>query len=248
MLQRLLLTISMKYFPPLKKAKLPFLFLISFCIAIGVFAFVKQTFTVSSVEIVGSDHLAGVDEVSGKFLFFLNEKETEEMLYKKNPIAQSIKIKKEYPHTIHVKVVKDEIRALLKATDGYFSLTKDGRVVVKGKTALDTKPIINSFERLYLRSYPIGAQIEARDVVYSLFFITKLADLDIRIQTVDILGFDVLVFKEEHAVYLVTISKDKEEQYAQMKTLINHFAIEGQDYSSLDVRFDKPIVKFIDGK
>ncbi len=235
----------MKYFTLLKNAKRHLILIAVFLITLIMLFFIQKTFTIRSIEISGIDHIAGLDTFSGRLIFLLSDHEMEKTIYERNPGLDNIVVTKKYPATISISARKTTIAAVLKATDGFFYLTRAGRVVAKNRQLSSQRTLINSFEHIYLRSYSVGEVITSKDIIYSLFFVTKLADLGISVARVDILGFDVLVFKVEDKTYYITLSKTKEEQYDELKMLVNHFAIEGQQYRSIDLRFDKPIIRFI---
>jgi hypothetical protein len=203
---------------------------------------VKKIYSVSEIEVKGGQ-IKDTNVLLGKLIFFIDTDKAEKELVLKNPDVKDVVIQKVYPSKISISVRKESPVAVLIAKDGFFYLSSKGKVLLKQTSMEDRKPLIHSFEKIYMTSYSAGDYINTLDIQYSLYFITKMKDLGIFIQSVDILGFDVLVLNEAERSYLVSIARDREIQYTQLKEIVNHFVIEGREYKSLDLRFEKPIIK-----
>lgn len=218
-------------------------FLLAVVLAFLLIASSVKIFTVSHVEIAGTKNISGTKYVYGKIIFFLPVKKIEQQLYEANPDVQSVKIIKQYPNTVKINIVKGPPIAILSVQEGYYYLSVAGRIVAKRRQIDDPKPLIATFEKINFASLSVGDIVSTKEVAYSLYFIEKLTEIGIIVDRVDISGFDVLVCKSGERTYSLTTSKDKEIQYSQLKTIIRQFQIEGKDYLSLDVRFNKPVVR-----
>lgn len=218
-------------------------FLLSITIALLLIASSVKIFTVSHVEIAGTKNISGTEYAYSKIIFFLPVKKIEQQLYEANPDIQSVKIIKRYPNTVKINVVKGPPIAILAVQEGYYYLSVAGRIVAKRRQIDESKPLIATFEKINFASLSVGDIVSTKEVAYSLYFIEKLTEIGIIVDRVDISGFDVLVCKSGERTYSLTTSKDKEIQYSQLKTIIRQFRIEGKDYLSLDVRFNKPVVR-----
>lgn len=223
-------------------AKKILFFLLFFTATLLILYSLKKIYTVKDVEVRGGE-VRGISDLSGRPLFLISEDIVKNNLILQNPEIKTASVRKIYPSKIVIEVQKETPIAVLKATDGYFYLTSSKRVLYKRRVHQEGYPIIRSFERVHFASYSIGEYISTKDIQYSLFFIEKMKDLGIKIDKVDILGFDMLVLNEFEKSYIISVSRDYKLQYSQLKQIVNHLAIEGKEYKTLDLRFEKPIIK-----
>lgn len=232
----------MRYAQKLKSSKKIIFFILTFVACLALFYFVKKTFSISTITVLGGD-IEGTREMAGELIFLVNEKKVEEKLFNKNADLKNVSVTKKFPSSIIITITKEEPIAVLRLTDGYYYLSSFGRILYKRRLLEIPLPIITSFEKVYYSNYETGEQIRSKDIQYSLFFIDKMKDLGIYIKTVAILGFDVLVLNADNTSYMITTAKDQKSQYSELSQVITHLSIEGKGYKTLDLRFEKPIIK-----
>ena len=85
--------------------------------------------------------------------------------------------------------------------------------------------------------------MEYNDIKTTLFFLKKLGELDLGVANVDINGLNMIRLNLKSGVILATTEKDLETQAYQLEKIIKQFRIEGKEFETLDLRFDKPVVK-----
>ena len=200
-------------------------------------------FSVSQIKVIGTKKINGVDSYKGELIFLINQEKMQKKLYDTNPRFQSVLVEKRWPNEIMVNVVENKIIGTLLGGGGYFVLASDGRIVGKSQDCCRFYPLIKSFEKINFASSLPGDKIDSKDILYSLYFTEKLASLNFELQTIDISGFDVLVCKSKESIFYFTTSKDMVLQIDQVRATTDYLRRRGQKLSSIDVRFDKPIIK-----
>lgn len=219
------------------------LFLIFFFLFLVVFFIIKIIFSVSIIEISGNKDIKGLEALQGQLIFLIFPKESEKRLYDLNPPIKSLRLVKIYPNKIHIDVERYEKVAIFEVDKGYFYLSENGRILEKKGEQKVSLPIIHYYQKFHFGEYNTGDKLQYKDILDSLFFLSKLHYLGIKIISIDINGLDMLIFNSEDKKYIFTTSKKKELQYQEFKTIIERFKIEKTEYESIDLRFEKPIIK-----
>jgi len=203
-------------------------------------------FAVKKIRIVGLNgkrQILGLEELRNKNIFFVDPEKTGASLAKKNPGLKQILLNREYPDGILLSVVEETPISSLKVDQGFFHLAADGRILYKNKIKEDDYPIINYYQKLnYFEFYP-GENIKLRDILASLFFLSKAEDLGLTVDTIDINGFNMIGLNLKDKKILFSTEKDLSTQAYQMNAIIQTFKVDGKDFSVLDLRFDKPFIK-----
>lgn len=181
--------------------------------------------------------------LSKKNIFFISIPETEKSLYKNNPDIQSIQVVKIYPQTLYITVQKAHPVAQLVVTNGFFLLTKEGRIIAKQRDKIPHAPIVSYYQKLHFHEHEIGEILTQKDILLSVFFIHRFAQAGIVVTHVDIASVNMIVLFADDKKYLFTANKEKDEQFEIFNTIYTHMKIEGVEYRSLDMRFEKPIIK-----
>lgn len=212
-------------------------------IFLGFFFIIQIFFSISLIEISGISDLKGLNTLKNKLIFLVSTKKTEQKLYFLNPNVKSIKIIKIYPNKIKINVEKDDVTAILEVFNGYFYLSSEGRIIEKRKDKNSAFPLMYYYQKLQFNEYDTGETLKDKDIKYSLFFAKAFSFDEIKIDTIDINGLDMLILKKGEKTYFFTTTKDKEIQYNELKTIIEKFRKGNVKYKSIDLRFNKPIVK-----
>lgn len=221
------------------------LFFTVFLLFLIIFFFIKNFFSVSVIEIEGGVKLKGLEMISKKIIFLIFSSQTEKKLIEFNPKVKQVKVTKIYPNKIRIKIIQSFPLAVLPVNSGYFILSDDGRILEKKKKN-DKKDlsIINYYQKFNFGGYSVGEWLTYQEILTALYFLQKLNYLGLKINAVDIKGLDMLVFNKGDEKFFLTTKRDKNQQYNDLKILIERFKIEKVEYETIDVRFDKPVVKF----
>lgn len=212
-------------------------------IFLGFFFIIQIFFSISLIEIAGISDLKGLDILRNKLIFLISTQKTEQKLHFLNPNVKLIKIAKIYPNKIKIDVEKDDAVAILEVFNGYFYLSTEGRIIEKRKDKNSAFPLMRYYQKLQFNEYNTGETLEGKDIKYSLFFTKEFSVDEIKIDTIDINGLDMLILKNGDKAFFFTTAKDKKMQYNELKMIIEKFKKGNVKYKSIDLRFDKPIVK-----
>lgn len=221
--------------------------LISVIGATAVIFLLYQIFSVSVIEVRGSKGIKGLSVLKKRPIFLVNEEEEEKRLGRLNSQLAKVSVKRKLPNKLVIEVLVEQPIAIFKASDGFFYLSVNGKVLQreKGKVNHHQLPVMSYYQKFSLAEYSIGDVLSTQDIQYGLFFINSLQNLGVSVERVDISGFDMIVLNtvEGKSHYFTTV-KDKSSQLAQFKIIYKRFTIEKTDYKSIDLRFDKPVVRF----
>jgi len=220
------------------------IFLLSFSV---LAAYLLQTvLVISKIEIIGgSDNrqLIGLDLIKGQNLLLLNKTNTERDLTAKNSFIKSVEILKAFPNKIIIKIDDDQAIAALKTDQGFLFLSEEGKVVSKKKNNPDDLAIIIFYQNLYYYQYQLSEKVDYVEILKTLSYLKTIIDLGLKVDTVDITGVHMVAFNLGEKKIFLSLEKDRQVQEYQLKTIYRQFKIEGKDFESLDLRFDKPVIK-----
>lgn len=224
------------------KIRKSILFIFILIIFLCIIFFTYFYFTVSKIEIIGIKDIKGIDEISGKIIFLIDDKELEDKLYSQNPDIESISIVKKLPDTIQVQVTKNTDLVALVVADGFFILNKKVRIVSKTRENIITYPKVNYYQKLLFNQYAIGKYLKISPIENALFFYGKLKDLGIYPDIIEIIDKDKISYLAKDKIYIFSIEKNNDRQCEELKIILKRFSIEKTNYNKIDLRFEKPII------
>lgn len=210
-----------------------------------VFAKISKIYKIQTIEIEGLDKkesLAGINELKNINIFLLDSDKTKEAIVKNNPIIKEMVLYKKYPNKIELIVVKNQVVALFKANSGYFYLSENARIINKKKELTDNYPIINYYQKIDYASTGLGSKLTNKDITFSLDGLLKCRNLGLEIISIDIMSLNMIGFNLKGKKILFSLDKDKASQFYELETIIKQFRAEGKDFSTLDLRFEKPVM------
>ncbi len=222
-----------------------FLTLIFTAIFLG-FLWIGNTLVKVQIIIIdggNKSQLRGLNPYYEKNLLFLSTKDIETSLLANNPQLQSIAVKKNFPRSLIITVFLQPIVAKIEMTEGYAYLSEGGKIVQKSREKRDSFPLIHYYQKLNYSSVNAGDDMKYIDIISTLHFLKKVSNLGLKTDTVDINGFDMLLFTIGDKKLYFTTEKDIKTQDYELEQIIRQFKIEGKDFKSLDLRFEKPIVR-----
>ncbi len=223
-------------------------FFLLFFLVLGFYyglVFFTDFFRVKTIKIIGEEKIIGIEDFQNKLIFFIFEDDFKKNIYKKNPLIASLILKKIYPSTLEIKVKKEKPIAQLIVNNGYLILNNQGKILFKKKEKDLYLPEINFYQKLFDDEYVLGETIDFKEITKGLFFIEKInQELNLRCHLLDIKGNNMLVFNLENNKIILSTDKDKEEDFYQLKEIIKSLRILGKKYQEIDLRFDKPVIRF----
>lgn len=188
--------------------------------------------------------LRGLNSYYQKNMLFISIKDAEESLLASNPELQSVSIEKKFPNSLVIAVTLQPILATIEMNEGYAYLSEKGKIIRKSREKKDSLPLIRYYQKMNYSSFGAGDDMKYIDILLTLHFIKKLSDLGLKTDFVDIDGLDMLLFIIGDKNIIFTTEKDTKTQDYELEQIIRQFRIEGKEFKSLDLRFEKPIIKF----
>jgi hypothetical protein len=214
-------------------------------IAVILFAsyfYIDSSYKVKSITVDGVAELNGAYALQNANILFLNTQKAQDSLLKRNPLVKKIDISKKLPNTLTIMAQMSTPFTYLKIEQGYGVLSMEGKILSFVDRA-SGMPIIEYYQQFKQEELPLGDTLNYKDVQTSLFFLEKMARLGFVIETVDINSLNVILFKSGEKQYFFSVEKDKDLQYQTLKTILEYFKKENKDYKSIDLRFDKPVIR-----
>ena len=212
-----------------------------------VFYFLNLIFKVKNIQIEGVDRkttLIGLENILQHNLILLNKSKTERQIKQVNPQVKEAKVTKIFPDTIKINIALYKPEIILVGQNVYFYLSEDGRILFKSKNKDLSLPVIYYYQKLNPYIFQPGDWLNYSDIKTAIKLEKIFSDLGIKIERVDIGGDDMIVFKEGKRSFIFSLKKDVKIIENELIKIIRQFKIEGKDFTSLDLRFDKAIVKF----
>ncbi len=213
---------------------------------LGLFI-LNSIFVIQNIVIKGySDKAAlrGLYSLAKKNILTISPKEIEKAVLEANPQLQSVAIRKQFPSTLIIDLKIQPVVAELAMNNGYAYLSENGHIISKNREQKKRSPLINYYQKLNYSSYSAGDEVGFTDLLTGLHFLKSMNDLGLRTDTIDINGFDMLLFTLGDKKIFFTTEKNKETQDYELNQIIRQFKIEGREFTSLDLRFEKPIIRF----
>lgn len=216
------------------------------CLFTVILIFADRWFTISEIHIGDIDKqvpVFGTQNILHKNIFFITVSQIESILLAANAHIKHITVEKEYPHSIKLLIQTHTPFAYFKANNGYFVVSDNGTVITKTRKTQEMLPIITYYQIFDYVSLNVGNNLSYKDIQAALGFLKKAQNLGISVDSVDINGLYLIRLNSGNKKLIFTAEKSREIQEYQFETIIHQFAIEGKNYKTLDVRFDKPLIE-----
>ncbi|OGK25194.1 hypothetical protein A2954_03585 [Candidatus Roizmanbacteria bacterium RIFCSPLOWO2_01_FULL_37_12] len=224
------------------------------CLIFFIFIFLNSYFEVKTIRIHGDvrrEKISGLKNLKGTNLYFLSNDSLAKTINKSNPTIMVEEITKEYPNILNIRVKQLEPIAQLRLNTGFAHLSETGKILKKIKQRVNQFPLINFYQQFDYYQLSIGNTLDYEELLTALLLLKKCQDLEVEIESIDISGLSMIVFNlkappdgEAVRKILLSAEKNKEKQANELETLLIQFKVKAQDFKVLDLRFDKPIVKF----
>lgn len=208
------------------------------------FFFINHFFTIASVEIIGTKSIIGIDYLENKNILLLSTADIRKYIYSHNPLIKEINLKKIYPHKLVIWVKLEKAIAELLVEEGVYDLTSQGKLIKKSRNRDASLIPINMYQKYEYNQYNIGEVFKNADLQLCLFFINKFKDLGLSLDSVDISVSDMIILKDGDMSYTVSTGRDRWLQSEDLRRIIVRSRISGLKYKSIDLRFDKPVIRF----
>lgn len=192
---------------------------------------------------LGNPSITGISNFENVNSLFLSTKDVEQMLYDSNPIIKKVQVEKELPSKLIMNLSFYQPAAVFEVSQGYYVLSSDGRILAKEKSRRQDLTFIKYYQKLGYDSANSGDILSYADLETALYFLSKITDLGFHINNIDINGPDMIALYADKKKFVVTTEKESELQLYQLTVLIKQFKIEGKEFVSIDLRYEKPIIQ-----
>ena len=200
--------------------------------------------SVSTIEVSGeATTIAGLSQLNNSFLPTLDIHDVTTMLLRANPHIHSLTISKTYPRTITIFVQLEQPSAYLAVSQGYYVLNSKGKIIAK---TLNTpgKHLISYYETIPYSAYRVGQTLSQQDILDAIYFLEGMRALRYTINNIDIKGFNMIGLVSSDKTFLFSAEKERDTQLFQLEEVVKELKKEGIDFETIDLRFNKPVVKF----
>lgn len=209
-----------------------------------VLLIISQFISVKNISIEGATEVRGIDSYFGKNMLMLSTTDMATLLKSDNPKLQNVIIRKSYPHSLTIVATLKHPSVMLKLADGYILLAADGYILQKSKENLDSHvPLIHYYQPLFYNHYSVGELFENNDIQTVTHVSRSMMDSGVRVSSIDIASENMIVLHTEEFDVFITSEKDADKQFSEFEYTYKKLKIEGMKFSSIDVRFEKPIIK-----
>lgn len=216
-------------------------------LAVGMI-YLYRTYEVKKVVVEVAEgqttNLVGLSDLRGDSMLLINEKNLEKGLQNQNPTLQSITVARDFPSTLKIRVtVRKALAALQVSDNGVFVLDGSGVILLRQQKYTGPLPQIKYYQLFPYKQYQVGDVLDFKDLVTALYFVDALNGFGYISKRIDIDGLymiRLLVIGDK--TFFVTSEKDREVQMFQLKELLRQFKIQGKDFKTMDLRFDKPVI------
>jgi len=212
-----------------------------------IFFVTNQFFKIKTIEInkLSNNWLPlGIKGFKGENLLVLSTTDIEQKIVNNNPDIKSAEVKKIYPDKLKITIELYRPFVVLKVSNGFFILTEDGRIIEKKRKIESNLPIINFYQLLSYYYFNTGDRLEYKDLQGALKFLKASENLGLKIVSIDISGNNMIGFNLVNQKVVFSTKKNFGKQEYELRTIVKQFLIQGKKFKSLDLRFNKPVVKF----
>lgn len=198
-----------------------------------------QFFSIQTIQVVGSNVRAVVDQqkIPKNLLFFPSDKFRSEILAT-NLLLSDVRFVKLYPHTLIIIPVPRVPFARVRSGDRLVFVDATGIVLGEADNG-STLPLLD-VQNIAIHT---GEELTDNRISFLLQFVKQGSSLIPMSLITSVTDRQFLVKTDKTDIY-ITQDKSVSGTIATLQTLIEGFRIKGTLPSVVDLRFDKPVVKF----
>lgn len=212
-----------------------------------LFVLLNSYFKVQRIYVITREKnipLRGLHDFQNESLILLSKDFVEKNLLEKNPLLKGSLVEKKFPNELSVEIYTYRPIASFKVREGYFILSEDGKILAKTKNLDNNLSLIQYYQLFDYYYHQAGDILDYKDILKTIFFLKQLNDFGFVVERIDINSLSMIVFNLRGTQIFFSSEKDSKKQLYEFENIIKRFNIEGKQFKSLDLRFDKPIVKF----
>lgn len=220
-----------------------YLFILLSVVCVFIIILLQKT-RVSRIEVIGTDLVKGLRHYSNYPLLLLSEEKIQNDIATVNPHLTQIRVEKKYPHKLIIRARELQQVATLKLADGYAQLAESGVVLVKSRALPENQlPLITFYQPLYYNQLIVGDTLSFEEIQAGLSVLEAIEGMGSKISTIDIADADMIVLQTETYSVFASAEVDSQLQKTRFEYTYAEFKRRGKDVLSIDVRFERPIIK-----
>jgi hypothetical protein len=216
-------------------------YVVVFCLfSVAVYWIVIRQFTVTHIVVVGNNIRVQIDEEKlPKTLLLFPAQSIRIQLLADNPILADIQFQKKYPHTLVIVPTLRSAVGRLVVLSREVLIDGSGIVLAEGDASSQNLPRLV----IPVTGIRIGEKITDQRVAAALAFISGMRDIA-PVTAVSVEDEASLRAKSDKLDILFPQAEETQALLATLQTLLSGFRIKGSLPTFIDLRFDKPIIKF----
>lgn len=211
-----------------------------------LFNYIDSTFRVKTIILNRSKSetsLFGMSALKDKSTLFTTKDSIVNSIKNKNPQVKQVVVKIIYPSTLKLDIEFNSDFINMETNNGYFILDNNGKILEKRRMIQNNLPILTYFQKIDYSSFQPGDIINYSDIKLSLYFVENVEELGMSVNTVDISSLYMIRLKMGEKTVLFSTEKEKEIQVYELNSILKRYQSEGGKYKTIDLRFDKPVLK-----
>ena len=209
-------------------------------ISIAVYWFCIRLFAITNIVVVGKNIRVQIDESRmPKTLLLFPAGSIRGQILHENPILADIQFHYAYPHTLIIIPTLRTPIAYLSIVSRDVLLDKTSMVLGDRDASHSDLPDI----RIPISVVRIGEALKDQRVNAAMSFLVGVHDI-LPIQTITVENESSLRAKSQNLDIVFPQDRSSDSLVATLQTLLSGFRIKGTLPTFIDLRFDKPIVKF----
>lgn len=234
-----------------KLLKIAFLAVGSSLILFGLFQFWRgDFFNVSQVSCFDNHHPCQADLwfrfnglVLGENIVFLSPQEIEEKIKEELIEIDEVKIEKRLPNKLIFHLSKRKPIAVIEANSEYYQVDYQGIILAKINQPTDL-PLVVSDEIIVTAD---SKRIESVPILTSLSLLYQLLFSGLEVRRAEISQSRKLTLHlKTGPEVLLSLDRDLKKQVDSLQLILERAKIEGKQIMLIDLRFDKPVIKYPD--
>ena len=191
-----------------------------------------------------SRNMIGTVSLYRQSSILLNTDQVVKELSIKNPLLEHIVVTKKYPDTLIISAEERTLMYQLQLSQGVLLIDPQGIIIGKRSQASNFFPHIYYYQEIDSTRFSPGQLLPIREVAHAVMSIDRFRQLGILVERVDIQSIGVLVLRVGQFNVFFSTEKDIRQQLQDFEIVYQQFKLQGQGFSRLDFRFDKPVVEF----
>lgn len=186
----------------------------------------------------------GLHQFTGWSMVTTSPESIEDAIRRANPHLESTWVTKQYPDQIQVTVIQRPVAAAIVSSEGWMLLADDATIMRKQRSDEEpSQPVIEYYQTVPHHQFQAGDRLDHHDIRIALTGTKMLADLGFETDTITIDSFDrVALITTDGAEIILSTEKSLDDQQHLLETLIGGLRRQESDFSSIDLRFDRPIL------